>query len=62
LVEKIVNDFCPYHTPGGKLIYIGDTKTKWAYFNERELKKLGMVIKDEHGKMPDVIVYFTKKK
>ncbi|MDP1994972.1 MAG: BsuBI/PstI family type II restriction endonuclease, partial [Ignavibacteria bacterium] len=34
----------------------------WAYFNEQELKKLGVIIKDGHGKMPDVIVYFTKKK
>ncbi|MFA6978222.1 MAG: BsuBI/PstI family type II restriction endonuclease [Ignavibacteriaceae bacterium] len=62
LVEKIVNVFCPLHTPGSKLIYIGDAKIKWAYFNGLELKKLGVVIKDEHGKMPDVIVYFTKKK
>lgn len=62
LVEKIVNTFCPIHTPGGKLIYLGDTKTKWAYFDKLEMKNLGVIIKDEHGKMPDVIVYFTKKK
>ena len=62
LVDKIIKNFCPYYTPNGKLIYIGDTKKKWTYFDEEELEKLGITIKDLHGKMPDVIVYFTQKK
>ncbi len=42
-------------------MYIGDAKSKWSYFDEKGLKKLGIEIKDFHGKMPDVIVYYTRK-
>jgi hypothetical protein len=34
---------------------------KWAYFDEKSLAKLGVVIKDYHGKIPDVIVYDKEK-
>ncbi|MCL6097626.1 MAG: N-6 DNA methylase [Bacteroidetes bacterium] len=61
LVDKIVKDFCPYFTPKGKLIYVGDTGSKWAYFDEKALDKLGVKIKDYHGKMPDVIVYYKER-
>ena len=61
LVERIIKDFCELFTGGGKLVYVGDTDKKWAYFNERLLKSLGVTI-DAHGKMPDVIVYIKKKK
>ncbi|MGH9865901.1 MAG: BsuBI/PstI family type II restriction endonuclease, partial [Candidatus Acidiferrales bacterium] len=60
LVERIIKDFCEYFTTGGKLIYVGDTEEKWAYFDEQLLKSLGVVI-DAHGKMPDVIVYVERK-
>lgn len=62
LVEKIIKEFCEYFTPGGKLIYVGDTQNKWSYFDKELLKKLGVEIKDIHGKMPDVIVHYTRKK
>ena len=62
LVEKIIKDFCEYFTPNGELVYLGDTQKKWAYFDEKLLQKLGVEIKDQHGKMPDVIVHYTKKK
>lgn len=61
LVKHIMEEFCPRFTPAGKPIYVGDTATKWAYFNERALKALGVTI-DSHGKMPDVVIYYTKKK
>jgi len=60
LVKKILDDFCPIFTPGAKVIYVGDTERKWAYFDFDCLKKLGVQI-DEHGKMPDVVVHFTSK-
>lgn len=60
MVEKIVKDFCEYFTSGGRLIYVGDTDEKWAYFDEALLKKVGVVI-EAHGKMPDVVVYIEKK-
>ena len=60
LIEKIINEFAPRFTPGGKLIYVGDTDEKFAHFNEGALRDLGMTV-DAHGKMPDVIIHHLKK-
>jgi len=60
LVKRILDDFCPLFTPGGKIIYVGDTEKKWAYLDSTSLLDLGILI-EEHGKMPDVVVYYTKK-
>lgn len=60
LVKKIIDDFCPLFTPGGCVIYVGDTKTKWAYFDLEVLTALGLKI-EGHGKMPDVMVYYAEK-
>lgn len=60
LVKKIIDDFCQFFTPGGHIIYVGDTQTKWAYFNSEALRAIGVDI-EEHGKMPDIVVYHTEK-
>ena len=60
LVKKIIDDFCPLFTPGGYIIYVGDTQAKWAYFDASALAILGIDI-DEHGKMPDVVVHHVEK-
>jgi len=60
LVKKIIDDFCPLFTPGGHVIYVGDTQTKWAYFDSDALQVLGVKI-EAHGKMPDVVVHYVKK-
>jgi len=60
LVKKIVSEFCPRFTPGGKPIYVGDTHKKWAYFDADYLRGLGVSV-EEHGKMPDVVVHFIKR-
>ena len=60
LVKQVIDEFCPRFTPGGKLLYVGDTDEKWAYFDEDELKALGVTV-DEHGKMPDVVVCYGAK-
>jgi hypothetical protein len=60
LIEKIINEFCPRFTPGGKPVYVGDTHKKWAYFDADYLRGLGVTVQ-EHGKMPDVVVHFTEK-
>jgi len=60
LVKKILDDFCPLFTPGGRVIYVGDTEQKWAYFDSDFLRALGVEI-EEHGKMPDVVVHHTSK-
>ena len=60
LVRKVIDEFCPRFTPGARPLYVGDTKQKWAYFNEHGLGALGVVV-EEHGKMPDVVVHYTDK-
>jgi len=60
LVKKIIDDFCQFFTPGGHIIYVGDTQIKWAYFDSAALESLGVVI-EEHGKIPDVVVYYKEK-
>lgn len=60
LVKKIIDDFCQFFTPGGQIVYVGDTQTKWAYFDSDALVSLDVEI-EEHGKMPDVVVYHTEK-
>jgi adenine-specific DNA-methyltransferase len=60
LVERVIKDFCEFFTCGGKLVYVGDTDEKWAYFDEPLLKSLGVTV-EAHGKMPDVIVYVEQK-
>lgn len=60
LVKKIVEDFCSLFTPGGHVIYVGDTQSKWAYYDTEKLAALGVTI-EEHGKIPDVVVHHVKK-
>ncbi|HEV2964799.1 MAG TPA: BsuBI/PstI family type II restriction endonuclease [Candidatus Angelobacter sp.] len=59
LVEMIWQEFAPRFTPGAKLIYLGDTDEKFAYFDKEHLAKLGVDV-NLHGKMPDVILHYTK--
>ncbi len=61
LIEHVVTNFCERFTPGGYVVYVGDTDEKFAYFDKPFLKKLGVEI-EAHGKMPDVVVYQKQKK
>lgn len=60
LIKKVIEDFCPLFTPGGQVIYVGDTQKKWAYLDSGELEALGIEI-EEHGKIHDVVVHYTEK-
>lgn len=60
LIKAIIEDFGPRYVPGGMLIYAGDTGEKLGYFDERMLADLGIRV-DNHGKMPDVILYCPKR-
>ena len=60
LLKLIVENFCPYFTPGGLVLYVGDADSKWAEFDETGLAELGVFV-DEHGKMPDLVVYLRDK-
>ncbi len=60
LVRSILDDFCTLFTPGGRIIYVGDTEKKWAYFDMDSLRDLGLEVQ-EHGKMPDVVVHYCER-
>ena len=60
LVKKIIDDMFPNFAPDGKVIYLGDTASKFAYFDRKALEMLGVDIED-HGKMPDVVIHHQKK-
>ena len=60
LVKKIIEEFCSRYMAGGRMIYVGDTQLKWAYYDADKLASLGVTI-EEHGKMPDVVVYHAEK-
>jgi adenine-specific DNA-methyltransferase len=57
LIQKIIEEFCERFALGSQAVYIGDTSSKTQVFYNRDLlESLGVVL-DDHGKMPDVIVY-----
>lgn len=56
LIKAIIEEFAPRFVPGGVLLYAGDTGEKWAYFDKDGLGDLGVFV-DDHGKMPDVVIY-----
>jgi hypothetical protein len=59
LLKAMIEDFCPRFTPGGQALYIGDAGDKWAIFEHDSLAALGVAV-DEHGKMPDLVVYLPE--
>ena len=60
LIRQIIEVFAPHFVPGGELIYVGDTGSKWGYFNESLLQSLGVEV-GNHGKMPDIVLYHREK-
>jgi len=60
LIRAIIEDFGPRFAPGSVLVYAGDTGEKWGYFDAALLAKLGVDV-DSHGKMPDVVLHYTKR-
>ena len=60
LIRAIIDDFGALFVPDGELVYAGDTGSKWGYFDEDLLNDLGLSV-DEHGIMPDVVVYYRKR-
>ncbi len=60
LLKAMVEDFCPRFTPGGHVLYIGDAGDKWALFERETLSSLNVEV-DEHGKMPDLVIYLPDR-
>lgn len=56
----IVQDFAARFAQGSEVLYLGDTANKDLYIDKNKLKELGIPI-DEHGKLPDVVLYDEKK-
>ena len=56
LIRAIIEDMAPRFTPGATLVYIGDTGDKWGFFDKELAVQLGLKV-EEHGKMPDVVLW-----
>ena len=61
LIRDIIEQMAPSFLPNSTLIYVGDTGKKWGYYDEQLAKKLLFNVQ-QHGKMPDVILYVEEKK
>lgn len=60
LIKEIITSFCPRYTPGGEVIYIGDAGDKFLVWEKQRLSDVGVIV-DEHGKMPDLVIYHKVK-
>jgi type II restriction enzyme len=60
LIKDIVDHFAPRHAPGGELLYVGDTGDRFGYFDVKRFADLSLNL-DEHGKLPDVVIYWGEK-
>lgn len=60
LIKAIIEQFCPAFTPGGVVLYIGDTENKFVHLESAGLSALGVSL-DSAAKIPDVIIYYRAK-
>lgn len=60
LQVKIIEEFRKRFCPGTKVVYVGDTARKLLHLDEKLLKKLKIPI-TKHDKLPDVVLYDTRK-
>ncbi|HAS04095.1 MAG TPA: restriction endonuclease [Pasteurella multocida] len=60
LIKDIIISFGSRYVPGGRLVYVGDTGDKHGFFDVELLKSLGVQL-DNHGKLPDVVIYNQDK-
>ena len=56
LEAAVVEEFAPRFAPGAFLLYLGDAAKKEFYLHTEMLTKLNVPV-DEHGKLPDIILY-----
>ena len=60
LIRDIIEQFAPRFVPGALLLYAGDTGDKHGYFDRAALAELGVTV-DDHGKLPDVVLYHKNR-
>ena len=61
LIRLIIEDMATRFIPGANLVYIGDTGNKWVFFDNELAAELGLNV-EEHGKMPDVVLWYDARK
>lgn len=61
LIKAIIEEMAPRFLPGATLVYIGDTGEKWGFFDNELAAQIGLSV-EEHGKMPDVVLWLSDKK
>jgi hypothetical protein len=59
--KAIIEEFAPRFAQGAKPLYLGDTAKKNLHIDADGLAKLGIPM-TEHDKLPDVVLYDTKRK
>jgi type II restriction enzyme len=57
----IIKEFASRHAQGSELLYVGDTTNKDLYIDTKSLNALEIPI-SEHNKLPDVVLYDSKRK
>jgi hypothetical protein len=60
LIKAVIDEFLPRFAPGGMLVCVGDTGDKFGYFDASLLARLNVTL-DSHGKMPDVVLYWSER-
>ncbi len=60
LIKAVIEKFCPAFAPGGVIVYIGDTESKFVHLETASLAALGVTL-NPAAKIPDVIVHYTAK-
>ncbi len=60
LIKAVIEVFCPAFAPGGVVLYIGDTESKFVHLEAASLAVLGVTL-DSAAKIPDVIVHYAAK-
>ncbi len=56
LQASVVSEFGPKFAPGAELLYLGDAADRTLHLDREKLDELGVAV-DEHGKLPDVVLY-----
>ena len=60
LIRDIIEQMAPRFLPNSVRVYVGDTGDKWGYYDQELAGNLLFKVQ-QHGKMPDVILYIKEK-
>jgi BsuBI/PstI restriction endonuclease domain/BsuBI/PstI restriction endonuclease HTH domain len=60
LIKAVVEHFASIFTPGGTIVYLGDTETKFLHLDANYLAKLGINL-NAAAKMPDVVIHDVRR-